>query len=67
MRCTECRRTMPAEASICPSCGHHNVSVADDRLDSMVQSASVPDLATLFRKAKDSGVIKGFDGYPGSA
>ena len=65
MRCTECRRTLPDGAAICPSCGHHVVSVPDDRLDLLVQSASVPNLASLFRKAKDSGAIKAFEGYPG--
>ena len=58
---------MPANTQVCPGCGHDNtVSVADDTLDQMVQTASAPNLASLFRKAKDSGVIKGFDGYPGS-
>lgn len=33
------------------------VSEGTDSLDQMVQAASVPDLATLFRRAKDSGAI----------
>lgn len=57
---------MPANTMVCPSCGHDNtVSVSDDRLDQMVSQASIPDLATLFRKAKDSGAIGAFEGYPG--
>jgi hypothetical protein len=35
------------------------VSVADDSLDSLVQAASAPSLATLFGKAKDAGLIEG--------
>jgi len=56
---------MPDSTRICPGCGHHNVSVPDDRLDELVTAASRPNLATLFRKAKDSGAIKAFEGYPG--
>jgi hypothetical protein len=33
------------------------VSVASDSLDTLVEQASVPSLASLFRKAKDAGVI----------
>jgi hypothetical protein len=33
------------------------VSVVDDSMDLMVQQASVPNLAALFQKAKDRGVI----------
>ena len=33
------------------------VSVADDSMDTLIQQASVPNLATLFRKAKEAGVI----------
>jgi hypothetical protein len=33
------------------------VSVATDTLDSLVQAASTPNLSTLFRKAKDTGLI----------
>lgn len=37
--------------------GEGVVSVADDSLDQLIQQASVPSLASLFRKAKDAGVI----------
>jgi hypothetical protein len=33
------------------------VSVPTDTLDSLVQAASAPSLSTLFRKAKDDGLI----------
>lgn len=48
---------------VCPHCGEGIVSVADDSLDSMVQAASVPSLATLFKRAKDAGVIGAVSNY----
>lgn len=36
----------------------HPVSVADDSLDTLVEAASVPSLASLFQQAKDAGHIK---------
>lgn len=57
---------MPANTQVCPVCGHdHTVSVDEDTLDQLVAAASVPNLATLFRKAKDSGAIGAFEGYAG--
>ncbi len=41
----------------CPNCSSDPVSAPDDILDQMIQGASVPDLASLMRKAKDQGVI----------
>ena len=40
-------------------CPQHQpeVSVVDDRMDLMVQQASVPNLAALFKQAKAAGVI----------
>jgi hypothetical protein len=32
----------------------------------MIEKAAVPSLATLFRKAKDSGAIKPISGYGGT-
>jgi len=46
--------------TICPP-----VSDPDAKLDDMVEKAAVPSLATLFRKAKDSGAIKPLTGYGG--
>ena len=57
---------MPANTQVCPACGHdHTVSVTDDTLDQMVTQASVPNLATLFRRAKETGAIAAFEGYAG--
>lgn len=33
------------------------VSVETDSLDDMIQAASVPSLASLFRRAKDRGLL----------
>jgi hypothetical protein len=44
---------VPHPGGKCP----RDVSAVDDSLDSMVQAASVPNLASLFRKAKETGAI----------
>lgn len=43
------------ESSVCPLCGTPIVSVDEDRIDQLVADASVPDLATLMRRAKNAG------------
>ena len=50
----------------CTICITPEVSDPDATLDTMIQQASVPTLATLFRKAKDSGAIKPVTGYGGN-
>lgn len=61
--CTHCAADT---ASLeCPKCGR-DLSDSDARLDDMMQKAAVPSLATLFRKAKDSGAIKPLTGYGGT-
>ncbi len=54
--CPGCNQMYPAN-SACPNCGSDTVSATEARMDSMIQGASVPDLASLMRKAKDQGVI----------
>jgi hypothetical protein len=39
------------------------VSEAADSLDSLVQQASLPSLATLFKRAKDRGVLQAGQEY----
>jgi hypothetical protein len=41
------------------------LSVPEGNLDVLVQQASVPNLASLFRKAKASGVITPMKAYGG--
>jgi uncharacterized Zn finger protein (UPF0148 family) len=67
VRCPECGSGWvdPTDPDVCPKCGHHFVSVADDSLDQLVMAASAPNLATLFRRAKESGAIESFEGYAG--
>jgi len=56
---SECKIHKINNCTICPA----ELSDPDDRLDTMVQQASVPSLASLFRKAKQSGAIKPISGY----
>ena len=41
------------------------VSVGDGSLDELVEAASVPNLADLFQKGKDAGLLKPTTGYGG--
>src|SRR6478609_11693418 len=43
------------------------LSVAEDSLDQMVEAASVPDLSTLFQRAKDAGLVLSHAGHPYSS
>ena len=43
--------------------GGEKVSDPDARLDELVESASVPNLATLFKRGKDAGLLKPTTGY----
>lgn len=40
-----------------------NVSVETDSMDTMIESASTPSLATLFQRGKDAGLLKPTTGY----
>ena len=51
----------------CASCGGGGLSVDADNLDQLVQAASTPSLADLFRKAKQQGVIAPVSNYGGAA
>jgi predicted nucleic acid-binding Zn-ribbon protein len=70
-KCIDCGRLNTDEsAEVCPSCGGRlnstdPVSVADDRLDELVQQASKPNLAALFGQAKKAGHIKAAYSYGG--
>ena len=39
------------------------VSADTDSMDQMVQAASIPNLATLFRRGKEAGLLKPTTGY----
>lgn len=51
--CPDCAAVAPLY------CPEHEpiVSDPDDRLDSLVQAASIPSLSALFKRAKDRGVL----------
>jgi predicted nucleic acid-binding Zn-ribbon protein len=69
--CIDCGRlNNDVSAEVCPSCGGRlsstdPLSVADDKLDELVQQASKPNLASLFGKAKAAGHIKAAYSYGG--
>lgn len=52
-------RVVPAEGG--------TEDVTDDTMDTMIQRASVPSLATLFKRGKDAGLLKPTQGYAGGA
>ena len=65
--CEDCGRDHSNK--VCPRCGRTNtnrrpsqdddlVSVADDSLDTMIEQASRPTLASLLKRGIDSGLIK---------
>ena len=52
---------MPASADTSSKGG--NVSVDESSLDRMVEAASVPNLAALFKRGKEAGLLKPTTGY----
>ena len=62
-RCANCKTQFTGV--ICPRCGDAFVSVSTDSLDSMVEAASVPNLAAMFRAAKAMGAIGAVSVYAG--
>ena len=50
--CEACAEVHPEECSV-----HTIVSDPSDKMDQMIQAASIPNLASLFKKAQDAGVI----------
>lgn len=55
--CPNCHEEVDGIEEACPACGHV-LSVSDDTMETLVQAASIPNLATLFQRGKDSGLIK---------
>lgn len=60
-RCVDCDHL--TEDTSCPKCGGRTEPDEADKMDQLVQSASIPNLASLFRKAKASGVIDAVSNY----
>lgn len=61
MFCPDCKQPTDG-AQTCPDCGA-SLSVTGDRLDALIQAASVPNLAALFRAGKKRGHISSVDHY----
>lgn len=57
--CDDCVEPVNSEAN------GEGMSVPDDTMDTMIQRASVPNLATLFQRGKDAGLLKPTTGYGG--
>lgn len=55
MTCPNCSK-QSTDTVVCSEC-RTPMSVAEDSLDSLVQKASVPNLAALFGAAKSAGLI----------
>ena len=63
--CSGCGTELVDEKAQCQHC-NHDVSDPDAKLDEMIEKAAVPNLASLFRKAKATGAIKPITGYGGT-
>jgi len=61
VKCPNCEHE--TDDAVCPECGTTIVSVVDDTMDSLVESASVPNLAALFKQGKKRGLIKAQQDY----
>lgn len=57
-KCPECSEVVDPVDTICPHCGVDIVSVEDDMLDALVQQASKPTLASLFKAGQAKGYIQ---------
>ena len=70
-KCRDCHRlNTDANAEVCPSCGgnlgdYTPVSDVSDSIETLVEQASVPNLAALFGAAKKAGHIKAAYSYGG--
>lgn len=55
--CDQCQFGYAEDKNKCPRCGAPHSTGEPDTMDQLIQQASVPNLASLFRKAKKAGVI----------
>lgn len=61
MKCPNC--DIETEEDVCPECGTQVLSVSEDTLDALVEKASLPNLAAMFKKGQDLGLIKATQAY----
>ena len=54
--CPKCE--FATEEDTCPACGCPIPSEPTDMMDTLVQRASIPNLASLFRAGKKAGLIQ---------
>jgi hypothetical protein len=63
MKCPNCDHE--TDEPVCENCGTTIVSEVDETMDALVQQASIPNLASLFRQGKQRGLIKPVTEYGG--
>ena len=56
MKCPNCDHE--TDESVCENCGTVIVSEVDATMDALVEQASIPNLASLFKAGKKRGLIK---------
>lgn len=56
MKCPNCE--FETDEPVCEECGTTIVSDPDDTMDALVEQASIPNLATLFKAGKKRGLIR---------
>ena len=61
--CPECGRAHQSVRDVCVSCSSTGVSGLSDTLEAMVEKASIPNLAALFKQGKANGVLKSVADY----
>jgi hypothetical protein len=59
--CPNCKHENEAGEEVCSECGHQIVSGVDDTMDQLIEAASIPNLASLFRQGKKRGLITAVD------
>lgn len=67
MKCSNCGEKIDLKSSVtCTHCGFDHtaeMSESEDRVEEMIEKASVPNLASLFKQGKARGLIKPTEEY----
>lgn len=61
MICPNCKNE--TDDSVCEACGTVLVSDPDAMMEALVEAASIPSLATLYREGKKRGLIEAAQDY----
>lgn len=63
--CSKCQIT--TNEAKCPRCKEVILSVPEDTMDRMIQDASVPNLASMFKRGQKAGYIQPIQTYTATA